>query len=63
MFGIGNDPFGQQIQDDPYASGDRLVNRVMSAQYNLAVQRNDAPTATGILARMLGQWLQTRFSR
>jgi hypothetical protein len=66
MFGNG-DPFGSQFpgrgQDDDVTAGDRLVGRIMSAEYNLAVQRNDGLQATDILARMLGQWLSNRFGR
>lgn len=34
--------------------GDRLVERVMSAEYNLAVQRNDGQQAMNTLARLVG---------
>lgn len=46
-----------------YAYGDNMVERIMAAEYNLAVQRNDGPQAMGTLARMLGQFLANRFSR
>jgi hypothetical protein len=49
----------QQDQDMPY--GDRLVGRIMSAEYNLAVQRGDAPQAADALAKILGQFLSERF--
>ena len=58
MHGIGNDPFGQQSQGQGFGYGDRLVDRVMATEYNLAIQRNDAPSALGVLARMFGEWLR-----
>jgi hypothetical protein len=61
MYGIpGNDPFSQfglGQQDD---TGDRLVDRIMAAEYSLSIQQNDGSQALGILARMLGQWLNRR---
>lgn len=59
MFGIeeqGNDGDFAQVSED-------RVGRMMTAQYNLAVQRGDATQATGTLARMFGQWLANKFSR
>ena len=58
MFGYTQDdrPGGQQY-------GDRLVDRVMAQEYNLAVQRQRGPqTATpgGILAQVIGWWLARR---
>jgi hypothetical protein len=57
-------PDGQQPQPDQGA-GDRLVSRIMAAEYNLAVQRQGAASATpaGILALIVGQLLTDRESR
>jgi hypothetical protein len=67
MYGPGGDPFdqfgGQSGDGSEYSYGDRLAGRIMAAEYNLAVQRNDAPQARNILARMLGQWLSNRYNR
>lgn len=40
--------------------GSRLPDRVMAAEYNLAVQRNDGAQAIGTLARIIGTWLFRR---
>lgn len=59
MFGIeeqGSDGGFAQVSED-------RVGRMMTAQYNLSVQRGDAPQATSVLARMFGQWLANKFAR
>jgi hypothetical protein len=64
MYGIGNDPFSGP--GEQYGSGDRMVERVMAAEYNLTLQRERGPQAaspSGILAQVVGQWLQSRLSR
>lgn len=53
---------GQQPQPGQGA-GDRLVGRIMAAEYNLAVQRGDTRQAAGILALIVGQLLTDRESR
>jgi hypothetical protein len=55
---------GQQPQPD-HGAGDRLVGRVMAAEYSLAVQRQGAASATpaGILALLAGQLLTDREGR
>jgi hypothetical protein len=65
MYGIpsATGGYGDGQQDDPYNTGDRLVDRIMAAEYNLSVQRNDGPQAINILARMLGHWLTNRLAR
>lgn len=67
MFGIGSGPFGEQDeqQDQGLNTGDQLVGRIMGAEYNLAVQRQGAASASpmGILASMLGEQLQQRDGR
>ena len=60
MYGIEDNQFGQ---DSAAQASDDMVGRIMSAEYNLAVQRGDSRTATNALARMFGQWLANRFSR
>lgn len=50
---------GQQAESGQGA-GDRLVGRIMAAEYNLAVQRGDLGQATGILAMLAGQFLSQR---
>jgi hypothetical protein len=50
---------GRQAQRGQGA-GDRLVGRIMAAEYNLAVQRGDLGQATGILAMLAGQFLSQR---
>jgi hypothetical protein len=60
MFHFMDDQQGnQQGQDMPY--GDRLVGRILSAEYNLAVQRGDAPQAADALAKILGMFLNEKF--
>ena len=63
MFGIGNDPFSQQDdqQDQGMDTGDQLVGRIMSAEYNLDVQRGDRRQASNVLGQMFGQWLTRKF--
>lgn len=61
MYGIGNEQFGQQ--DSVASASDEMVERIMGAEYNLALQRGDSRTATNALARLFGQWLANRFSR
>lgn len=51
--------FGDQ-QSDNGAYGDRLAERVMTMQYNLAVQRGDNAQAANVLARLLGFLLSRR---
>ena len=63
-----SDPFDQpgQGQNNDMTSGDRLVGRIMSEEYNLAVQREPGwqkMSPGGILAQMAGEWLSNRFSR
>lgn len=53
---------GQQPQLHEGA-GDRLVSRIMAAEYNLAVQRGDTRQAAGILALLTGQFLTDREGR
>jgi hypothetical protein len=53
---------GWQPQPDQ-STGDRLVGRIMAAEYNLAVQRGDTSQATDILARIVGQLLADREGR
>jgi hypothetical protein len=50
-----------QQQDQDMSYGDRLVGRIMAAEYNLAVQRGDATQAADALAKILGQFLSARF--
>ena len=64
MYGIGNEQFGQQDSAAGAAgAADEMVERIMGAEYNLAVQRGDAPHAAGVLASMFGQFLNRIFSR
>lgn len=60
MFGVED-----QNQDNNSVSGAwaEWNGRVETMQYNLAVQRNDQPSAAGALARMFGNWLANRWSR
>jgi hypothetical protein len=55
-------PDGQQPQPDQGA-GDRLVSRIMAAEYNLAVESGDSSQAADILARIVGQFLIDREGR
>lgn len=59
MFGTED----QQQSDSVSGAWANWTGRVETAQYNLAVQRNDQPSAAGALARMFGNWLANRFSR
>jgi hypothetical protein len=63
MFHFADDD--QQNQDHGQSAGDRIVGRIMAAEYNLAVQRQGAAraTPTGILAQILGELLQERAAR
>jgi hypothetical protein len=64
MYGIGNEPFGQQDQADGVSQAwADWTGRVEAMQYNIAVQRGDQRSAAGALARMLGNWLANRWSR
>lgn len=58
MFGIENQQNQQGVQENV---GDMWVGRVMSAQYNLAVQRRDPIQAGMIAGQMFGEWLNRRF--
>jgi hypothetical protein len=52
-----------QPRDQQEGYGDRLVDRVMAEEYNLAVQRQDGPqsaTPGGILAQIIGWWMNRR---
>lgn len=58
--------FGFDQQQDPYQGdqGRDLSGRIMSAEYNLAVQQRPQPVQAGIiLGRMFGQFLANRYSR
>jgi hypothetical protein len=55
-------PDDQQPQPDQGA-GDRLVSRIMAAEYNLAMEFGDSGQAAGVLARIVGQFLIDRESR
>lgn len=62
MFGI----FDQQQQNDSMTTGDRLVGRIMSAEYNLAQQRQPGwqkMSPGGVLGQMVGEALAGFFSR
>ena len=54
-----------QLQNSQDDTGCVLAARIMAAEYNLAVQRQGAAKATpmGILAQVLGEWLQERSAR
>ena len=54
---------GDSQQQPDQDAGDRLVSRIMAAEYNLAVQRGDSRQATSILALLLGQFLSNRESQ
>lgn len=59
------DSFGQQQQrpfdqGGPYTASADWVERVMSAEYNLAQQRGDRRNAADALGRLLGFILQNR---
>jgi hypothetical protein len=61
MYGIGNDPWaGQQWDQQGQGNGlgpdygSAFVDRVMSAEYNLAIQRHDPVQAMDIAARLVG---------
>ena len=55
--------FLSNSQQPDQDAGDRLVSRIMAAEYNLAVQRGDSRQATSILALLLGQFLSNRESQ
>jgi hypothetical protein len=55
--------YNSQQPQQHQASGDRLVGRIMAAEYNLAVQRGDFMQATGVLALLVGQLLTDRESQ
>jgi hypothetical protein len=57
------DNFQYGPQDPNYLGpdyGSRLPDRVMAAEYNLAVQRGDGGQAWAVLARMIGTFLFRR---
>jgi hypothetical protein len=59
MFGIEEN---QQDQGGPGNNvGDQWVGRVMSAEYNLAVQRRDPIQAGAVVGRMFGEWLNRKY--
>lgn len=60
-FTPGNDPFVQQDQQQDMTVGDRLVGRILSAEYNLAQQRGDQQQANDALGKLLGMFLNRMF--
>ena len=42
-------------------AGDRLVGRIMAAEYNLAQQRGDQQQANDALGKLLGMFLSRLF--
>lgn len=63
MFGM----MSNQDDDQQMSLGEVLAGRIMSAEFNLAVQqpgnRWQQQQAQQTLAVMLGQWLSSRYSR
>lgn len=57
MFGIDD----QQQDQGNQNVGDTLVGRIMSAEYNLAVQRRDPIQAGAVAGQMFGEWLSRKF--
>jgi hypothetical protein len=51
----------QPWQDQDMSCGDRLVGRIMAAEYNLAVQRGDQQQANDALGKLLGMFLNRLF--
>ena len=61
MFHFLDDQRQGNQQDQDMSYGDRLVGRILSAEYNIAVQRGDAPQAADALAKILGMFLNEKF--
>lgn len=68
MYGIGGDPFGGDRfgrHDQGLDAGDRLVGRIMAAEYNLGVQQGGTAgrqLADQSLSRLIGMWLNRLYS-
>lgn len=59
MFHFMDDQQLPQEQDMSY--GERLVGRILTAEYNLAQQRGDQQQANDALGKLLGLFLSDRF--
>lgn len=56
--------FGYSIPEDEQTPGDRLVQRLTSQQYNLAVVQHPGQPGGGVQgAQALGSWIGYVFSR
>lgn len=62
MYGIGNDPFGRYDQGQTFDYGERLVGRILSAEYQLGVQQQ-SPAGNQLAGQSLSQLLGLFLSR
>lgn len=62
MYGIGSQPFGQHDQDQTFDYGERLVGRILSAEYQLGAQQQSL-AGNQLAGQSIGQLLGLFLSR